>query len=65
MKKIGLVFAGIFAALLFTYGALAALVNQGLSLAAAVLVFVGIVIGGIAIVKLLGNKPDSSSDYDP
>ena len=64
MKKIGLIVAGILAALLFSYGALAALVNQGLSLPAAALVFVGIVIGGIAVVKLLGNAPEPPSERD-
>ena len=64
MRKIGLIVAGIFAVLLFTYGSLAALVNQGMGLMAAVLVFIGIVTGGIAIVKLLGNKPEASTDND-
>ena len=64
MKKLGLIVAGIFAALLFTYGALSALVNQGMGLGAAVLVFGAVVIGGIAIVKLLGNQPAPPSDHD-
>ena len=64
MKKIGLIVAGIFAALLFTYGALGALVNRGMSLPGALLLFVGIVIGGIAIVKLLGNEPEPPSGHD-
>ncbi len=64
MKKFGLIAAGIMAALIFTYGSLAALVNQGMSLPAALFVFVGIVVGGIAVVKLLGSDNDSPRDRE-
>ncbi len=62
MKKIGLIAAGIVAALIFSYGSLAALVNQGMSLPAAVFVFIGIIVGGFAVVKLLGSDSDSPRD---
>lgn len=64
MKKIGLIIAGIFAALLFTYGSIAALVSQGMSLLAAVLVFGAIVAGGVGIVMLLGSNPESRGDQE-
>jgi hypothetical protein len=62
MKKLGLIVFGVVAALIFTYGALAALVNQGMNLPSAVVVFVGIIIGGIAVVKLLGGDSDTPRD---
>jgi predicted tellurium resistance membrane protein TerC len=65
MKKIGLIAAGVLAALIFTYGSLASLVNQGMSLPAAVAVFIAIIAGGIAVVKLLGNDSDAPRDREP
>jgi len=62
MKKLGLILAGAFAGLLFTYGSIAAMVNQGVSLPAAVVLFFAVVGGGIAIVRLLGNQPPDSGD---
>ena len=62
MKKLGLISAGIFGALLFAYGSISAMVNQGMSLPASILVFGATLAGGIAIVKLLGNQSDSRSD---
>lgn len=62
MKKFGLIIAGGFAALLFIYGSLSALVNQGLSLTAAVLIFGAILGGGTGILMFLRNTPDSSNE---
>lgn len=62
MKKAGLIIGGIFAALVFAYGSIAGLVNQGLSLLGAVLIFGALVFGSIGMVKLLGAPPESSDD---
>ena len=62
MKKLGLILAGLFAALLFAYGSISALVNQGLGLRAAVLIFGAIVVGGVGIVMFVGKNPDPPRD---
>jgi len=64
MKKIGLIIGGVFAALLFAYGSLSALVNQGLSLVGAIVVFTLIMGGGIAMLMLAGQKPDAPDQRD-
>ncbi len=61
MKKIGLILAGVLAALLFTYGSIATLVNKGMTLPGAFLIFFAVVAGGIGIVKLLGKPADEDN----
>lgn len=53
MNKWFLILGGILAAAFFTYGSLAVLVNQGLSLPGAVVMLVVIVVSGLAMVRLL------------
>jgi hypothetical protein len=62
MKKIALVLAALFAAVIFVYGSLAALVHQGLGLFAAVLVFFAVLLGGLGIVMLVGKNPAAPRD---
>jgi hypothetical protein len=62
MKKAVLILAGIFAALLFTYGSLSSLVHQGMSLKAAILVFGAIIVGGVGMLMFLKNDSKASGE---
>jgi len=53
MKKLPLILGGLLAAAIFIYGSLAALVNQGLPLPAAVIMLVIVVGGGAAMIRYL------------
>ena len=58
MNKVGLITAGVLAALIFAYGSIAAMVNQGMSLPAAIVIFIVVIVGGIAVVRFLGDSND-------
>ena len=57
MKKILIALAVTIGIVIFLYGALAALVNQGLDLVTALAVFFAVILGGAGLVWLLRDKP--------
>ncbi len=64
MKKVLIalaIFLGIF---IFLYGAIAALVNQGLSLGTALTVFFLVIAGGGGLVWILRDRPEDSPPGD-
>jgi len=64
MKKFGLIAAGVFAALIFSYGSIASLVNQGLPLPVAAGVFIAVVVAGTLVVRMLGSDSDTTGKPD-
>ncbi len=64
MKKILIAFAIFLGIFMFLYGAIAALVNQGLSLGTALTVFFLVVVGGAGLVWILRDQPKETPPED-
>lgn len=60
MKKILITLAALIGIVIFLYGALAALVNQGLDLVTALAVFFAVILGGAGLIWILRDKPGAS-----
>jgi uncharacterized membrane protein len=60
MKKILIALAIFIGVFMFLYGAIAALVNQGLSLGTALTVFFLVVVGGAGLVWILRDRPEET-----
>ncbi len=65
MKKLLIALAVFLGVVIFTYGSLAALVNQGVGLTMAITIFFLVLIGGAALVYLLKDSPEDRVDADP
>ncbi len=65
MKKPLIALAVLLGVVIFTYGSLAALVNQGVGLSMAITIFFLVLVGGAGLVYLMKDPPENRVDADP